>query len=170
MELKNYIRDIPDFPQEGILFRDITPMLHDPAAYGKMIDTLCAQLDGIEVDYVVGPEARGFLLGAPMALKMGAGFVPVRKPGKLPYDTIKESYDLEYGSNTIEMHSDALKAGDRVVIVDDLLATGGTAAAACRLCEKMGAKVVAVSFAVELCDLKGREALKDYKVYSVLQY
>ena len=145
-------------------------MLHDPAAYGKMIDTLCAQLDGIEVDYVVGPEARGFLLGAPMALKMGAGFVPVRKPGKLPYDTIKESYDLEYGSNTIEMHSDALKAGDRVVIVDDLLATGGTAAAACRLCEKMGAKVVAVSFAVELCDLKGREALKDYKVYSVLQY
>ena len=170
MDLKSCVREIPDFPQEGVLFRDITPLIADAEAFRELVDQMAGMLKDVDFDYIVAPEARGFIVGVPVALKAGAGFVPVRKPGKLPYETIRESYDLEYGSNTIEMHKDALKKGDKVVVMDDLLATGGTAEAVCRLCEKLGAQVQAVSFAIELTALGGRECLKKYPVYTLIRY
>lgn len=170
MDLKKVVRDIPDFPQKGILFRDITPILQDPDALNEAIRQICEQLEGLDFDYVLGPESRGFIFGVPVAYAMHKGFIPVRKPGKLPCEVVRTEYELEYGSNVLEMHADALKKGDKVVIVDDLIATGGTSEAICKLVESVGAEVVAMSFVIELCDLNGRELLKDYDVKSIIAY
>ena len=170
MDLKKYIKDIPDFPEPGVLFRDVTPLLADKDAYQESIRLLSDFAKEKKVDLVVGPEARGFLFGCPVALALNCGFVPVRKPGKLPREVVSQSYDLEYGSNEIQMHSDSIQPGQNVLIVDDLLATGGTVDAAVSLIEKMGGNVVGISFLIELEALKGRELLKDYDVYSVLKY
>lgn len=170
MDLKKYIKDIPDFPEPGVLFRDVTPLLADKDAYQESIRLLSDFAKDKKVDLVVGPEARGFLFGCPVALALNCGFVPVRKPGKLPREVVSQSYDLEYGSNEIQMHSDSIQPGQNVLIVDDLLATGGTVDAAVSLIEKMGGNVVGIAFLIELEALKGRELLKDYDVYSVLKY
>ena len=170
MDLKKYIKDIPDFPEPGVLFRDVTPLLADKDAYQESIRLLSDFAKEKKVDFVVGPEARGFLFGCPVALALNCGFVPVRKPGKLPREVVSQSYDLEYGSNEIQMHSDSIQPGQNVLIVDDLLATGGTVDAAVSLIEKMGGNVVGIAFLIELEALKGRELLKDYDVYSVLKY
>ena len=170
MDLKKYIKDIPDFTEPGVLFRDVTPLLADKDAYQESIRLLSDFAKEKKVDLVVGPEARGFLFGCPVALALNCGFVPVRKPGKLPREVVSQSYDLEYGSNEIQMHSDSIQPGQNVLIVDDLLATGGTVDAAVSLIEKMGGNVVGIAFLIELEALKGRELLKDYDVYSVLKY
>lgn len=170
MDLKKYIKDIPDFPEPGVIFRDVTPLLADKDAYQESIRLLCEFVKEKKVDVIVGPEARGFLFGCPVALALNCGFVPVRKPGKLPREVISQSYDLEYGSNEIQMHSDSIQPGQNVLIVDDLLATGGTVEAAISLIEKMGGNVVGAAFLIELEALKGRELLKEYDVYSVLKY
>lgn len=170
MDLKKYIKDIPDFPEPGVLFRDVTPLLADKDAYQESIRLLSDFAKEKKVDLVVGPEARGFLFGCPVALALNCGFVPVRKPGKLPREVVSQSYNLEYGSNEIQMHSDSIQPGQNVLIVDDLLATGGTVDAAVSLIEKMGGNVVGIAFLIELEALKGRELLKDYDVYSVLKY
>lgn len=170
MDLTKVVRNIKDFPQEGIIFRDITPVLQNAEALGEAVNQICEMLKGEEFDYVVGPESRGFIFGVPVAYALKKGFIPVRKPGKLPCEVVSKSYDLEYGSNVLEMHKDALKPGDRVVVVDDLIATGGTTKAICELVEELGAQVVSLNFFVELCDLKGREMLGDYKVNTVIQY
>jgi adenine phosphoribosyltransferase len=168
--LKKYIRDIPDFPKHGILFKDITTLLKNKTAFKKSIEELAACVKGQKIDYVVAVESRGFIFGAALAYKLGAGFVPVRKKGKLPAATISASYTLEYGVDSLEMHKDALKPNAKVLIVDDLLATGGTVAAVCRLSEQVKAKIVGVIFLIELCDLKGRDKLKDYPVHSLMRY
>ena len=170
--VREHVRQVPNFPKEGILFLDITTATKDAKSMNKMIEFLYEQFKDEKVDYVAGIESRGFIFGAPLACKLGAGFIPIRKPNKLPADTIKESYSLEYGTDTIEMHADAVKAGDRVVVIDDLLATGGTAVAACNLVRKAGADVVAAAFIIELDPLKGREKIeaKDVKVISMLHY
>ncbi len=150
MDVQSYIRAIPDFPLPGILFRDITPLLKDKQGFKAAVDLFVSAFRGREIDYVVGVEARGYMLGAPLAYAIGAGFVPVRKPGKLPYSKLSESYALEYGTNSLEIHADALGNGDRVLVVDDLLATGGTAAATRRLLERLGARVEGYAFLIEL--------------------
>ena len=170
MELMNTVRSIPDFPKEGIIFRDVPTLFQNPDAFRELMDRLAASLDGVKVDAVAGPEARGFVLGSVLSYQLHAGFIPVRKPGKLPYDTVSYSYDLEYGSDTVEIHKDAIIPGQRVVVVDDLLATGGTALAACKLVEQLGGKVVGVRFAIELEGMGGREKLADYDVQSVLLF
>ena len=172
MDFKKYIADIKDFPEEGIIFRDVTPLLKDKEAYKESIDTFAKWIDGlgVQVDVVAGPEARGFLFGCPVAYKINAGFVPVRKPGKLPRETVSASYALEYGTNEVHIHADSIKPGENVIIVDDLLATGGTVEATIQLVEQLGGKVVGIAFLIELEALKGREKLKDYNVYSVLTY
>lgn len=170
MELLNTVRSIPDFPKEGIIFRDVTTLFQNPDAYRELMDRLTETLDGVKVDAVAGPEARGFVLGSVLAYKLHAGFVPVRKPGKLPYETVSYSYDLEYGSDTVEIHKDAIVPGMKVVVVDDLLATGGTALAACKLVEQLGGTVAGVRFAIELEGMGGREKLKDYDVKSILTF
>ena len=170
MDLAATIRSVPDFPIEGILFYDITTMLKDPAALRESIDRLTNHYRNAGVDRVVGIESRGFIFGIPLAYQLGAGFVPVRKPGKLPAATIAESYALEYGTNSLEIHVDAIEKGQKVLIVDDLLATGGTAKATCNLVEKLGGQVVGLAFAVELTFLNGREKLQNYDVFSLLQY
>ena len=170
MNLYSLIRDVQDFPKEGILFKDITTLLQDGEGLAAAIDQIAEKLEGVEFESVVGPEARGFIFGVPTAYKMKKGFIPVRKPGKLPYECISQSYDLEYGSSTIEMHIDAIKEGQKVVIVDDLLATGGTTKAMIDLVEKMGGTVEKVVFLIELKDLNGRELLKGYNIESILQY
>lgn len=167
--LKASIRDIPDFPKAGIIFKDITPILQDSKLFAKVIDTFAERYRAKNVDVVIGIESRGFIFGAPLAYNLGKSYVPVRKKGKLPYKTVEASYDLEYGSATIEMHVDAVKPGQRVVIIDDLLATGGTAAAACSLIEKQGAHVVECAFVVELGFLKGRGNLKS-EVHSLINF
>ena len=164
------IRDIPDFPKSGILFKDITPVLADAAAFQEVVDCFVAQAQGWSPDVVVGIESRGFVFGAPVALALGVGFVPVRKVGKLPGETIREEYALEYGTAIVEVHRDAIQPGQRVLIVDDLLATGGTAAAAAKLVETLGGKVAGFSFLVELGFLSGRRALSGYDVQSLLTY
>ncbi len=169
-ELKATIREIPDFPKEGILFYDITTLLKNADAYESLISNIAESLNGLDVDVVIGPEARGFVIGSAVAYAIHAGFVVARKPGKLPYEVYSFSYGLEYGSDSLEIHKDALKEGQRVAIVDDLLATGGTALATIKLAEKVGAKVVAARFAIELADLGGRETLKDYDVQTVMKY
>lgn len=169
-DLKKVIREVPNFPKEGILFYDITTLLKDGPALAKTLDALSGRYEGERIDAVVAIEARGYIFGPAMAYRLGAGFVPVRKPGKLPAKTIQETYELEYGTDTIEMHEDAVQKGQKILIVDDLLATGGTAAAACRLVEKAGGQVVECCFLVELSFLNGREKLGSRKVFSLLQY
>lgn len=170
MDLKQTIRVIENFPKEGISFKDITTLLQDGKALKFAIDEMIADLKDKEVDLIVGPEARGFLLGTPVAYGMGVGFVPVRKPGKLPWEVESFEYDLEYGSNILEIHKDAIKPGQKVAIVDDLLATGGTMEAAAKLIEKLGGEVVSMQFLIELEDLDGREKLTKYNVNSLLKY
>lgn len=170
--VRSTVRQVPDFPKPGILFLDITTATKDAKAMNLMIDFLYKKFKDEKIDYVAGIESRGFIFGAPLACRLNAGFVPIRKPNKLPADTIKESYSLEYGTDTIEMHADAVKAGDRVLVIDDLLATGGTAVAACNLVKKVGAEVVASAFIIELDPLKGREKIEanGVKVVSMLNY
>ena len=170
MELKNYIAAIKDFPKEGILFRDITTLMQDGKAYKYAVDQIIEFAKTNNAQLVVGPEARGFLMGTPVAYALGVGFVPVRKPGKLPYETESYAYGLEYGTDVLEIHKDAIKPGQRVAIVDDLLATGGTMEAAAKLIEKLGGEVVSMQFLIELEGLKGREKLSKYNVNSLLQY
>ena len=168
--LKKHIRNIPDFPKQGILFRDITTLLKDKTAFKKAIDGLAKIVKGKKIDYVVAVESRGFIFGAALAYKLGAGFIPIRKKGKLPAETISASYALEYGTDSLEMHKDALKANSKILIVDDLLATGGTVAAVCQLTQQVKAKICGIVFLIELCDLKGRDKLKGYPIYSLIQY
>lgn len=168
-DLKNYIRDIPDFPQPGILFRDITPLLADARAFATTIDQLAEPFLG-KVDLVLGIESRGFIIGAPLAYRLGVGLAIARKPGKLPYQTIDQSYDLEYGSATLQMHQDGIGPGARVLIADDLLATGGTAEAAANLVRKLGGHVVACTFVIELGFLKGRERVAPINCVSLIRY
>lgn len=170
--VREHVRQVPDFPKPGILFLDVTTIVKDPKAFNKCIDFLYEKFKDENIDYIAGIESRGFIFGAPLACRLNAGFVTIRKPNKLPADTIKETYSLEYGTDTIEMHSDAVKPGDRIVVIDDLLATGGTAAAACNLIRKAGAEVAAAAFIIELDPLKGREKIesKDVPVVSMLNY
>lgn len=170
MDLKSKIREIRDFPVKGIVFKDITTLLKDKEAFKYLIDMMSGYLKDKNIDMVVGPEARGFVVGAPVAYAVGAGFLPIRKKGKLPAQTMQVEYGLEYGTNTMEIHKDALTPGMRVAIVDDLLATGGTAKAACNLVEKCGAQVAALVFAIELEFLNGRETLKGYDVKTFIEF
>ncbi len=170
LDLKKTIRDIPDFPKKGIIFKDITTLLKDPKALKCSIDRLAKAVAKAKPKYVVGIESRGFIFGTAVAYKLGIGFIPVRKKGKLPYKTVSVSYDLEYGKDTLEMHSDALKKGDKVVVIDDLLATGGTVEAVVKLVGGAGARIVGVGFVIELSFLNGREKLKGLPVFSVLKY
>jgi len=169
-ELSNYIRSIPDFPKEGIVFRDITTLLKDGDALRRAVDELAAPFEGDGVDLVVGAEARGFILGGAVACKLGAGFVPVRKAGKLPAETIEETYELEYGTDTVALHRDAIQPGQRVLMLDDLLATGGTMAACCRMVERLEGRIVGCAFLIELSYLRGREKLGNYRVVSLIDY
>lgn len=170
MKIENYIRDIQGFPKEGILFKDITPLLNDPIARQKCLSILVESLKGQKIDKVVGAESRGFFFGILLAQELNAGFVPVRKPKKLPYDIISASYELEYGTDSLEMHTDAIKKGDRVLIHDDVLATGGTAKAVCELVEKLGGEIVQCNFLMELSFLNGREKIKEYPLFAALTY
>jgi len=168
--LKKTIRSIPDFPKKGILFRDITTLLQNGPKFRHAIDTLAKHFQGKKIDKVVAVESRGFIIASPLAYKLKAGFIPVRKKGKLPYKTIESTYELEYGTDTLQMHADAFQPGANVLIVDDLLATGGTAKATIDLVEKLKGKVVGICFLIELTDLKGREKLKGHKVLSIIKY
>ena len=170
IELKDYIRDVADWPKKGILFRDITPLLGEPKAFRAAVDAMAADYVGAGIQYVAGIEARGFIFGSAVALKLKAGFVPVRKKGKLPFKTESITYDLEYGSSTIEVHQDAVTSGAKVLMVDDLLATGGTIEAACKLIEKIGGQIEGIVFLVELTDLHGIDKLTKYKVKSLIRY
>ena len=169
-DLKAFIREVPDFPKPGINFYDITTLLQDPHALRMTVDRFVWMFSGKRVDKVVGMESRGFIFGPIVAYNLNAGFIPVRKPGKLPSDTVSKSYDLEYGSDSLEMHADAVREGENVLIVDDLIATGGTARATAQLVESCGGQVVGFGFVVELTALQGREKLKGYTVKSLLQY
>jgi adenine phosphoribosyltransferase len=168
--LRSRVRDVPDFPRPGIVFKDITPLLGDPVAFSRVIDEMVVELGRGTVDKVVGIEARGFIVAAPVAYHMAAGFVPIRKSGKLPWKTEEQQYELEYGTETIALHSDSIARGERVAIVDDVLATGGTALAAADLVERLGGTVVSMAFLIELAFLKGRERLEKYDITSLLQY
>jgi adenine phosphoribosyltransferase len=170
LDLKEKIRSIPDFPKKGIVFRDITPLISDGSAFRQAVDEMAKKYEGMQIDTILGAEARGFIFGAALAYKLGCGFIPVRKPGKLPYKTCKVSYDLEYGSNTVEMHTDAVKAGDNILIVDDLVATGGTARAQAKLVKDCGGKVAGFCFLVELEFLNPRKLLEGYDVFSLIKY
>jgi len=169
-DLKQYIRDVPDFPKKGIIFKDITTLLKNPVALKLTLDILYDRVKDLKIDKVVGIEARGFIFGAMLAEKLNAGFVPLRKPGKLPAEVYRQTYELEYGTDTIEIHKDAISKGDRILLHDDLLATGGTAKAACDLIEKIGGNMVQALFIIELGFLKGRAQLKNYKVDSLINY
>lgn len=170
MDLSKYIASVQDFPIEGILFRDITPLMQDGKAYHEATDYFVNMAKELKADLIVGPESRGFLFGCPVAYELGIGFVPIRKPGKLPRETVSFKYDLEYGSNELHVHADAIKKGQKVLIIDDLLATGGTVEAGIKLIEKLGGEVVGCAFLIELSELKGREKLKGYNVMTVLKY
>jgi adenine phosphoribosyltransferase len=169
-DLKNYIRDVPDFPKKGIIFKDITTLLNKPPAFKKAVDLLVKKFKKEKIDYVIAVESRGFIFGSVLAYKLGAGFVPVRKKGKLPYQTKSVTYDLEYGTDTLEIHADAIAPNSRVLIADDLLATGGTVNAVIQLIEGFKAKAVGVVFLVELTFLKGKERLKGVPIYSIIKY
>lgn len=170
LRLENWVRDVPDFPQRGVLFKDITPLLQDGAAFQAAIERLAAHYAGSGIQAVVGVESRGFIFGAPLAYLLNCGFIPVRKFGKLPSKTVTVEYALEYGTNVVEMHTDAIKPGQRVLIVDDLLATGGTVSAAMELVEKLGGHIAGIAFLVELTFLKGREQLKGHDVFALIKY
>lgn len=172
MDLTKFVASIKDFPEEGIVFRDVTPLMKDQDAFKETIDQFVTWVNGLEtkVDIVAGPEARGFLFGCPVAYNINAGFVPVRKPGKLPRKTVCETYALEYGTNEVQIHADSIKQGQNVIIVDDLLATGGTVEATVKLVEKLGGKVIGIAFLIELEELQGRNKLQGYNVYSLLKY
>jgi len=170
VDLKQKIRDIPDFPKKGIIFKDITTLLADKEAFRTAIDMMAGHYEGMDIDLVLGAEARGFIFGAILAYRLGTGFIPVRKPGKLPYKTCETSYELEYGENVLQMHTDAVKKGDKILIVDDLAATGGTAKAKADLVEKMGGEVIGFCFLIELEFLNPRKALEGYEVFSLIKY
>ena len=170
MQLQDYIRDIQDFPKPGIIFKDITPLLCEANAYAKAATQLHSLIENEHIDIVVGVESRGFFFGGVLAKKLNAGFVPVRKPGKLPFDTVSQTYDLEYGTDTLEIHKDAIKPGDKVLLHDDVLATGGTAAAVVKLVEKLGGEVVQCNFLIELDFLSGRDKLPNQKIAAVIHY
>lgn len=170
LDLRHYIRDIPDFPKPGILFRDITPLLADRQALAQAIYQLAGPYHNQAIDAVVAVEARGFIFGSAVARELNAGFVPIRKKGKLPWQTAAVTYGLEYGTDTIEMHLDAVKPGRKVLLIDDLLATGGTMAASCELVRKLGADICGLTFLVELTGLGGRDKLNNYPIHSVIQY
>lgn len=168
--IEDYVTTIPDFPKKGVMFRDVTTVIEDPDGLRLAVDRMAEMLDGVGFDSIAGLEARGFIFGAALACRFGTGFVAIRKKGKLPRETVSESYELEYGTAEIEVHTDSVKPGDRVVVVDDLLATGGTASAACRLVERLGGKVAKVCFLMELKGLRGREKLEGYDVESAVSY
>lgn len=170
MNLKEYIRNVKDFPKQGIMFRDITTLLKNPAAMKYTSERLLDFAKGLKVDKVVGIESRGFIFGSILSEKLNAGFVPVRKPGKLPAEKEQATYQLEYGTDTLEIHKDAISQGDKVLVHDDLLATGGTMEAVCKMIEKLGGNVIQISFIIELSFLKGREKLKNYDVRSIVEY
>jgi adenine phosphoribosyltransferase len=170
LDLRSFVRDIPDFPKPGIVFKDITPLLLDPLALDAAVTGLAAYAEPLGVNFVVAAEARGFILGAAIARQLNAGFVPARKPGKLPHDTVSAEYTLEYGINALEVHADALAGGARVLVHDDLLATGGTARALCDLVESLGGEIVGAAFLVELSFLKGRDRLAPHDVYALIDY
>lgn len=170
MDLRSLIRDIPDFPKEGVIFKDITLLLQNPDALKETTNELFKLLNGQKINKVVGMESRGFLFGPMLASKLNAGFVPIRKPGKLPSTTLSETYDLEYGTDTLEIHIDAIEKGDKVLIHDDALATGGTANAACKLIERLGGEIVQCNFLIELTFLNGSSKINDYSVQSLLKY
>lgn len=169
-KLEEYVRSIPDFPEEGIIFRDVTSVLQDKDSLKMAIDEIQKELEGVDFDLVLGPESRGFIFGVPVAYNMNKGFIPVRKKGKLPCETVEMEYDLEYGTAVIEMHKDAIKPGQKVVIIDDLIATGGTIEAITKLVESLGGEVVKIVFLMELEGLKGRDKLKHYDIASVIHY
>lgn len=168
--LEKSIRNIPNFPKPGILFRDVTTLIKDKTAFKKSVDLLAKKYKGKKFDKVVGVEARGFIFGAAVAHKIGAGFVPVRKKGKLPFKTISTNYQLEYGTDTLEIHQDAIGAGEKVLIIDDLLATGGTVEAVIQLVKQLGGKVAGIGFVIELIDLKGKDKFKEYSIYSLVKF
>jgi len=170
MDLKSYIRTIPDFPVQGIMFRDITPLLKDPRALRAAVEALAEPFSAERIDIVLAAEARGFIFGGALACRLGAGFVPVRKPGKLPAETVEKTYDLEYGTDTLTVHKDAVAPGQRVLVLDDLLATGGTAAACCELVEQLGGEVAACAFLIELSYLEGRRRLAGRRVVTLIDY
>jgi len=169
MSLKDKVRAIPDYPKKGVIFRDVTTLLKEGQDFKEAIDKMAEKID-YEIDKVIGIEARGFIVGAPLAYKLSKGFIPIRKPGKLPCEKISVEYDLEYGTDSIEMHIDGIKKGEKVVIVDDLLATGGTSQAAIKLVESLGAEVAGLLFLMELDDINGRQKLKNYRVDSIIHY
>lgn len=169
-DLKKAIRDVPDFPKKGIIFKDITPLLQDAKLFKKAVDEICGNFEGRKIDTVVSVESRGFILGSAVAYKLGAGFVPVRKKGKLPYKTYSMTYDLEYGQDTLEMHQDAVSKGNKVLIIDDLLATGGTLGAVINLVKKMGGEIAGIGFLIELTFLKGRDKHKGYEIFSLIKF
>ena len=168
MDLEKYIRDIPDLPTKGIIFKDITPLLADPGALDEAVRRLAKPYEGKGVDYVAAVESRGFIFGAAVARQLGAGFVPIRKPGKLPYETVSKEYSLEYGTDAVEIHTDAVSPGSKVLMIDDLLATGGTMAAACELVASLGGKIVGIAFLIELCFLNGRSKLAGYDLHALI--
>ncbi len=170
MDLKKYIRNIPDFPQKGILFRDITPLLADGDAFKFAVKELANHFKGKGIQKVAGVEARGFIIGAPVAAELGVGFVPIRKPGKLPFETVRKEYQLEYGMSILEVHKDAVKKGEKVLMIDDLLATGGTAKAASELIESLGGEIAGWGFVIVLKSLKGEEKLKNYELFSLIDF
>ncbi|SNZ00169.1 adenine phosphoribosyltransferase [Flagellimonas pacifica] len=170
MDFESYIRDIEDFPKPGIVFKDITPLLKDPKALHKACNVLCEMVGDQKVDKVVGVDSRGFIFAPLIASKLNAGFVPVRKKGKLPYSTVSESYKLEYGEDIVEIHTDAILKGEKVVVHDDVLATGGTASAVCKLVEKLGGEVIQCNFLIQLTFLNGSDKLNEYRIKSLLQY
>lgn len=170
MDLKSKIREIKDFPQEGVVFRDITTLLKDAQSLCEAVDMFKAEIEGLDFDYIAGPESRGFIFGMPLAYEFKKGFIPIRKAGKLPAKTRSKEYGLEYGSACVEIHEDAIKKGDKVIIIDDLIATGGTSKAICELIEEMGGEVVKSVFLIELEALKGREAMGEREVSSIVKY
>ncbi len=169
-DLKEMIRDIPDWPKEGVVFKDITPLLKDAATFAKAIDAMAAHYEGKKIDLVLGAEARGFIIGGALAYKLGCGFVPARKPGKLPWETASAEYDLEYGTDSLEVHTDGVFPGAKVLVVDDVLATGGTASAKAKLVERLGGEVAGLAFLIELTFLNGRRKLEGYDVFALIEY
>ncbi len=170
MDLKSYVRDIPDWPKEGVVFKDITPLLGNRDSFKYAIDAIADHYKGKQIDMILGAEARGFIIASALAYRMGCGFIPARKPGKLPYNTLSAEYELEYGTDSLEMHEDAIKPNERVLVVDDVIATGGTAAAKVKLVEQLGGEVIGIAFLIELAFLNGRDKLNGYDVYSLIKY